>query len=379
MSPVVAASLAAQVADVHASVRERFAGVARIAVALHDHDTGLLTTFVHSTDGPTPLERYEVTLDQVPSLEVLAARRGERVIDDLSDLSESDHIHTVKVLEAGFRSSLTVPFFDGERLMGFIFFDSKEPAYFSTDATSWIRSYAHTVALTVLESLVPARIVRSAVRVAARLTHFRDPETGAHLERMSRYSRLIARAVAPSFDLSDETVEFLFLFAPLHDIGKVAIPDAILNKRDRLSEEEFEVMKTHAVRGGEIVAQVVGDLGLPRFPHLDLLRNLVLYHHETPDGGGYPAGLEGDRIPIEARIVAVADVFDALTSNRPYKEAWPVDRSLEFIARGAGTRFDPTCVDALTSQGEAIAGIRTRFADGDGTATESREGYGRDL
>ncbi|MBZ5589207.1 MAG: HD domain-containing protein [Acidobacteriia bacterium] len=360
-------------------MRERFAGVDRIAVALHDDKTGLLKTFVHSTDGPTPLERYETALEGVPSLTSLAAERADRVIDDLSELAGSDHLHTAKVLEAGYRSSFTAPLFEGVQLIGFVFFDSKARAYFSGPRVEDLRTFTRLVSLAVLDSLVPARIVRSAVQVATRLTHFRDPETGAHLDRMSRYARLIIRAVAADNGLSDETVEFLFLFAPLHDIGKVAIPDAILLKRAPLSDAEFEVMKTHARRGGEIVDQVIGDLQLPNFPHAGMLRNLVVFHHEAFDGGGYPEGLSHGQIPIEARIIAVADVFDALMSQRPYKRAWTMEESLEFLVRGARTRFDPTCVNALTSQTDAVEAIRQRFVDDAGSLTESREGYAPDL
>jgi HD-GYP domain-containing protein (c-di-GMP phosphodiesterase class II) len=179
--------------------------------------------------------------------------------------------------------------------------------------------------------------------------------------------------------MSDELVEFLFLFAPAHDVGKIAIPDTILLKKGRLLHEEFEVMKTHVTKGAEIVDGIVRDLGLGALPHIDVLRNVVLYHHEAIDGSGYPEGRSGAGIPVEARIVAVADVFDALTSQRPYKAAWTVDAALGYLNERAGTKFDAACVSILHTRLPEVERIRLRFRDDEGVGYQSREGYTLDL
>jgi HD-GYP domain-containing protein (c-di-GMP phosphodiesterase class II) len=223
------------------------------------------------------------------------------------------------------------------------------------------------------------RTLRSALHVASRLSHERDPETGAHLDRMSRYARVLAAELAADRGLPDEFVEFLFLFAPIHDIGKVAIPDRVLLKKGRLTEEEFEVMKTHVSRGLAIVDDVLAHLGMDDIPQAGLLRNVVRYHHECVDGSGYPDGLAGGAIPLEARIVAVADVFDALTSERPYKSAWSEGEAIGYLRERAGSQFDPSCVDVLIERLDEVRAIRTRFPDEERWGRQSREGYSLDL
>ena len=205
--------------------------------------------------------------------------------------------------------------------------------------------------------------MQAAVKVIRSVSSARDEETGSHLARMARYARMIAAKLADAKGLSDEFVEYVFQFAPLHDVGKVSVPDAILLKPGRLTFEEFEVMKTHVEKGVHIVDLMVQDFGLKAMPHFDLLRNIVAYHHEALDGSGYPYGLSGDAIPIEARIAAVADVFDALTSERPYKKAWSNDEALELLRSQAGVKFDADCVAALADNPETVADIQARFGE----------------
>jgi len=180
----------------------------------------------------------------------------------------------------------------------------------------------------------------------------RDPETGAHILRMSHFSKLIAA----NMGLSEADQEMLLEAAPMHDIGKVGIPDNILLKPGRLDEREFEIMKLHAYKGYEI-------LNGSSSPMLQAAAQIALAHHEKYDGSGYPYGLVGDAIPIYARICAVGDVFDALTSERPYKKAWEDDKAIALLQEGRGSHFDPECVDAFLSDWDAVMAIRTRFKD----------------
>jgi HD-GYP domain-containing protein (c-di-GMP phosphodiesterase class II) len=207
-------------------------------------------------------------------------------------------------------------------------------------------------------------LLRSAVSLAADLARFRDADTGMHLERVSHYARLIARALPPTEGLDHEFIDDLSFFAPVHDIGKVAIPDYILLKQGVLAPAEYEIMKSHVMSGVAVVEGLIRDFDPGGSARVSMLRNIVRAHHEALDGSGYPDGLKAGQIPLEARIVAVADVFDALTSDRPYKETWSQEEAFGFLVERKGTRFDPACVAALMDQAPEVASIRQRFREG---------------
>jgi two-component system response regulator RpfG len=186
----------------------------------------------------------------------------------------------------------------------------------------------------------------------ARAGEFRDEETGYHLIRMSRYSRLIANALGLEHDEA-ETVE---LAAPLHDIGKIGIPDQILLKPDKLDAIEWEVMRRHPVIGHEILKGSAS-----KYVRMGAL--IALGHHEKYDGSGYPNGLVGDHIPLCARIVAVADVYDALTSLRPYKKPWASAQAFEYVTSQAGGHFDPRLVEAFDGMKKEVMQIQNQWRD----------------
>jgi putative two-component system response regulator len=180
----------------------------------------------------------------------------------------------------------------------------------------------------------------------------RDSETGAHLERMARYAAVIAAAMG----LPRQMQERIRMAAPMHDIGKVAISDHILFKPGRYTAEEFEAMKLHTLHGYRILDDSASPL-------VRLAATIALSHHEKFDGTGYPQKLRGTDIPLAGRIVAIADVFDALTSARPYKEAWKVEDALEFLKANSGSHFDPDCISAFFASLPVILEIREEFRD----------------
>lgn len=181
---------------------------------------------------------------------------------------------------------------------------------------------------------------------------YKDNETGLHVIRMSHYSKALALAAG----WTPESAEELLTAAPMHDIGKIGIPDQILLKPGPLNPEEWAVMKRHPLMGAEIIGEHPSSL-------LKLARQIALSHHEKWDGSGYPHGLQGEAIPIEGRIVAVADVFDALTTERPYKKAWTVEAALEVLHKDAGKHFDPTLIGLFDKVLPEILVIKERWAE----------------
>ena len=217
------------------------------------------------------------------------------------------------------------------------------------------------ISLMVINELSSINTLSAMVKATGSITHVRDPETGSHLDRMSRYSRLIASALADKYHLDDEYIEHIFMFSPLHDIGKIGIPDKILLKPDKLNDKEYATMKTHAHKGRVMIDELLENFGFENISHMDMLRNIAEFHHEAVNGNGYPSGLKGDQIPIEARIVAVADVFDALTSARPYKEAWDNKRAIQSLLNLAGETLDQDCVNALIENIAQVEEIQEQF------------------
>ncbi|MGF1640654.1 MAG: HD domain-containing phosphohydrolase [Rhodospirillales bacterium] len=372
-------SVRAQLESIHASLREQLPGIGRVAVAVYDDRTDMLQTFVHSTDGETPFNLYEARLSSVPGLAELARTHRDRIVDDLSADHRPPTPHTRRLLETGYRSSFTKPFYDHGALFGFLFFDARQPAYFTAPVVRHLSLYSHLISLLIINALARASVLRSAVDIAREISHLRDAETGAHLDRMSRYARMIANSVAVREGRDDEYVEFVFLFAPLHDVGKIAIPDRVLLKPGKLTAGEFELMKTHVEKGVALIDKMADRFGVGAAEHIDILRNIVQFHHESYDGSGYLAGLAGDAIPLEARIVSVADVFDALTSRRPYKEPWSNDDAFRLLADLAGSKFDPGCVAALTSLRPTVERIQDRFRHNGSPFDGFHEAYLEDL
>lgn len=359
---------------VHGVLKERFPFVSRIAVAAYDEKRNLLKTFLASSGSDRPLVRYEAPLSEAPSLESILKTGRPRVVNDLSIFHAGPHEHTRAIGSQGYRASYTLPMTSGGSLWGFLFFNSYTAGVFSEEVLGSLDAFGHLIGGLVARVLAAIRTLAAAVRTAHEMVHFRDPETGAHLDRMAEFSRLIARQLSADgiVPFTDEAVEQLFLFAPLHDLGKIGIPDRVLLKPGRLDSAELEEMHRHPERGVQMIDEILMNFGLGGIPGLDVLRNIALCHHEALDGTGYPRGIFGDEIPPEARIVAVADVFDALTSPRPYKGVWTNDEAFGELARLAGAKLDAECVRALRANREQVEAIQARFVDVRGKAQASQ-------
>ncbi len=326
-------SLAQRLALLHTRLQRLVPSIHRVAFALYQPGNDLLSTYISHNSHPPNLTFYDHRLASIPSLKHLAATRQCRVIHDMALELPRISAHTRWLLEQRWRSSYTVPLYWGGELLGFLFFNAFEPGVFTPEHLEQLAPSVELIGALLIHEVAVMNSLRVAVKLALRMTGLRDPETGAHVERVSLYSRLIAMALGPKLGLRTDFAEDLYLFAALHDVGKVAIPDAVLRKPGPLDPPERRVMDNHVVRGVELVDQMI-------------------------------AGLQGEQISLEARIVAVADIYDALTQARVYKPALSEEESLRILNDMVQAHhLDPLCVAALLEASEQRQAIAAAYRD----------------
>ncbi|GAA4013662.1 two-component system response regulator [Actimicrobium antarcticum] len=236
------------------------------------------------------------------------------------------------------------------------------PAIVLARVKTHLALYDQSRELTQQVALRTAELVKTRQQIIRRLgraAEFKDNETGNHVIRMSHYCRAIARAAG----MGPESVDILFNAAPMHDVGKIGIPDNILLKTGKLDRDEWAIMRTHAEIGAKIIGTHSDDL-------LGTAHMLALCHHEKWDGSGYPRGLKGEEIPLMARIVALADVFDALMSERPYKQAWPVEAAIRHVEEQSGRHFDPALLPAFRAALPEMILVKEKFSDRHGALAD---------
>lgn len=286
-------------------------------------------------------------LDGVEFIRRLRAAPGRSSVPVLMVTANDERDVRYRALEAGANDFLTKPLDSVEfraRLRNMLALRGSQRKL--EDRAAWLAEEV----LKATEEI--RRRERETIVRLSKAAEFRDPETGGHIQRMAHYSWLIAVRLG----LPLEQQQLLLEAAPMHDVGKVGIPDHILLKPGRLTSEEFEVMKQHAAKGHQILTGSSSPL-------LQMAAEIALTHHEKFDGSGYPNALKGEAIPLVGRIVAVADVFDALTSARPYKPAWEIERAVTFLREQRGAHFDPRCIDVFLDRFDEVLAIRQRFLD----------------
>lgn len=292
---------------------------------------------------------------------LLEARERAVVINGLETETRGAQLPFLRLLfEEGFRSVMVCESNVGTQPLGFFVLGStKRGAFTERDLQTFV-GLSKSLSLRLNYSLVTQRLLSHLGSGLVSLAEFRDTETGNHLKRVSLYSKIVAQEL----NLPPKMVREISEFAPLHDIGKVSIPDAILLKPGKLDSKEWEVMKTHVRAGVVAIERFMKEAAnLLATSTLQTIQNIVADHHERWDGKGYPLGKKGNEISIEGRVVAITDVFDALTSNRPYKGPVSFDEAMEIIRSESGRQFDPDVADAFLRRLDDIRKVYETFRD----------------
>lgn len=337
----------------------------RFSVALIDHEESkIVAETAYFTDkriqiklGPGFSQKFSET-----SLgKMITERTNWRIINDFEEFYSYTKSKSMKLLlEEGFKSNLTVLASINTVPFGFFFLTSSRPNNFTEDDAKLFFSVSDILSHRLYYTLNLQKALSEFAHSLTDLVEFKDNETGNHIKRVSLYTKLIAS----NMNLPPKLIRILYDFAPLHDIGKVGIPDSILLKPGRLDSDEWKIMQTHVGIGMHIIDRLAENTnGIIDAETINSMRNIVQDHHERWDGKGYPNGKRGEEISIEGRILAIADVFDALTTRRPYKESVPFDVAVDMIVKEKGRHFDPAVVNAFTNCLEEIRSVYEMLKD----------------
>lgn len=293
---------------------------------------------------------YEVAVGET-SLKAIMKSGEARIINDLEQYLEGKKVkgYNKIILNSGIKASITLPLVSNDICLGFIFFSSDRKDVYNENHVSFLNILSNSIAVSFQKNIFIEDLLYSSLLALTKISEEKDEDTGEHLGRMKRYSAELAKLMKKSLVFMDRIDSTFILdiekFSPMHDIGKVGIPDRILLKPGKLDYEEFEIMKTHTLNGAKVLVEAEENIKKNGKTMFRMGIEIALTHHEKWDGSGYPNGLKGTQIPLSGRIVAVADVLDALLSKRPYKEPFSFDKSVEIILEGRGTHFDPDIVD----------------------------------
>lgn len=296
---------------------------------------------------------FEVSMDQTSLTEIILNKKPIYNNDIIQYLNSKKHKNKSLELIAkeGIKSNMIIPLIINNRVFGFLFFSSFDKNTYDHRSLKIGENIAHSIATIIEKTYLTKRILNNIALTFADLVEKKDCETGNHVNRMTRYSKVIADGLLDhnknNYRVNSSFIKDINLYAPLHDIGKVGIPDSILNKPSKLTADEWLIMKEHPNIGADILVKFEDSLKIFGKQFYQIAIDITRHHHEKWDGSGYPYGLKLEEIPLAARIVAIADVFDALASRRPYKEPKSFDECVEIIKSGKGSHFDPELVDVF--------------------------------
>ena len=359
-------SLRQELKDIHQRILVEIPDVARIAIVSYDPKSTQLYTYAESNTGLNNFTNYSFPLNSCPKLKVCAEQRCTRIVDDLPGTIEGGNKHSEWLLQQGYNSSYTVPIYNGQNFIGFIFFDSYRKAVFTDEIQQNLSPFCDLINFAVNTEYSLLNAILTSAEITKALSAGYKNESKEHMERMSRYAHLIAKGVADIYHLDDELIESVHIFSRLHDIGKSALSIEILLKPSPLAVDEREKMRDYISSGVKEVDKIIENLGFPSHRCIEVLKSIVSCHQEFLDGTGYPNGLSDVEIAVPARIVTVANVFDALTSHRPYKQACSVSAALlELEKMVYSGKLDGHCVNALREHQDYLADIVRRYPESD--------------
>ena len=346
---------------------KRFVPYNRIGVSVITDNGQKVRAVELMTDGKVELgDNYVIDIAET-SLGKLAKEHRVRIINDLEAYYEEHPTSqsTETILKEGIRSSLTVPLYVREDCIGFLFLSSVEKQVYNESHVGFLRIVADHLAIAIENSFRHEDLILSTINGFAKLVESRDADTGDHVDRMKSYCDLIARLAYENElfkgEVDEKTLFTVSRYSQLHDIGKIGIPDDILLKPAKLTADEFEVIKTHPLIGAEILEEMSVSASKSNNNIFKGATEIVKYHHEKYDGSGYPEGLKGKSIPVVARIVAVGDVLDALSSKRVYKDKFGFDESFRILEEGRGKHFDPDLIDLVIANKDKFFQLYAQF------------------
>lgn len=351
--------------DLFRLAREHYPILSRLSVVLCNENRAS-NYFVSDTLCQEAEHRYiEQELKPESALSRMAESLDTRIIHDLTTISPTKQIS--HLLDIGHQSSYTTPIHHQESKLGFVFINASSTGFFANQTIQCDIAYlTQVISSLFIQWFERQRHFQSSLAIALNMGHARDPETKEHLIRMGKYSEHIARTLSHSNEeITHQFIHRIRLYAPFHDIGKYRIPDKVLFSSSRFNEEERAVMDNHTLYGEEMINNVVALSCHSAMcsEEIQFIKNIVRHHHERFDGKGLPDALSSTSIPLEARIVTLADVFDALMSKRAYKHAWTLDEVMDYIEAHSGSMFDPECVVALKQNLDGFMAIREQYND----------------
>ena len=358
----LSASLNHQLSDIHYHMRISIPNIDRLSFALYDPETDQLKTYADSSPHGSELNQYSVALSDLPTLKSCAESGETRVVNNIAERFSKNTHHTQWLIERGFHSSVAVPVYSQHHFIGMLFINSHKEDFFTDVIVSALAEFVDTLLISIISEYELVHNLLDSTK-NRNLSAPRHWSAGTcHRERMWRFTQVIAKEVAAQYQLSDEEIENITQFSRYHDIGKISVPYSTLTSSDTLTVAQRREIDQHIEHGVEIIDQIIEQLKSPNHHCVHLLKDIVAYHHEFLDGSGYPYGLSGEQIPICARIITVANIFDALTSHHPHKQARSIPYALLDLEKMVfDGKLDGYCVNALREHQDELEEIIRQY------------------